>query len=143
MQSTVLEAMVRAVDSVRETYGVSDYRWFDLRDSSTADPSIESHYGITRDDYSPKPAYDVYRGLIAELGGSAGAAPPRPRAASLVAKAGRCVAGHVKLTLARRSGRRVGAVTVHVGRRVPRLLAVSLPTGRARVRVLDRAVRGC
>jgi len=143
MQSAVLEAMVRAVEEVRETYGVSDYRWFDLRDSSTADPSIESHYGITRDDYSPKPAYGVYRDLIAELGGNAGSRSARTRAASLVARAGRCVAGRVKLTLARRSGRRVGAVTVRVARRVPRLLAVSLPAGRARVKVLDRHPKAC
>jgi len=142
MQADVLEAMVRAVDAVRAAYGVSDYRWFDLRDSSTADESIESHYGITRDDYTPKPAYGVYRDLIAELG--AGARPtPRLRSASLVARAGRCVAGRVKVAVTRRSGRKVAAFTVRVRRRVPHVLALSLPSGRARAHVLRKRPGAC
>jgi len=64
LQSQTLDAMVRSVNAIRATYGITDYRWFDLRDSSSADPSIESQYGITRDDYSPKPAFDTYRNLI-------------------------------------------------------------------------------
>jgi len=64
LQSQVLEAMVSSVDAIRATYGITDYRWFDLRDSSSADPSLESQYGITRDDYSPKPAFETYRQLI-------------------------------------------------------------------------------
>ena len=72
LQSRTLAAMVRAADSVRGTYGVTDYRWFDLRDSSSADPSIESRYGITRDDYSRKPAFATYRDLIARYGARSG-----------------------------------------------------------------------
>jgi hypothetical protein len=68
MQQTVLRAAVRAVAAARATYGVTDYRWFDLRDADTADTSFESHYGLTRDDYSPKPAFFTYRDLIARLG---------------------------------------------------------------------------
>jgi hypothetical protein len=68
MQRTVLRAAVRAVAAARRSYGVTDYRWFDLRDAHTADPSFESHYGLTRDDYSPKPAFFTYRDLIARLG---------------------------------------------------------------------------
>jgi hypothetical protein len=68
MQQTVLRAAVRAVAAARAKYGVTDYRWFDLRDADTADPSFESHYGLTRDDYSPKPAFFTYRDLIARLG---------------------------------------------------------------------------
>ena len=158
MQTAVLEAMVRAVDAVRGTYGVSDYRWFDLRDSSTADSSLESHYGITRDDYSPKPAYNAYRDLIAELGSGASAT-----AMSASAEAG-CISGPVRLPLSRRAGERMTAVTVQVGGRVlktlkraPRTLALSLPSGRSaitlrarvraagrqRVRVQRRDLRVC
>jgi hypothetical protein len=68
MQQTVLRAAVQAVAAARAEYGVTDYRWFDLRDANTADPSFESHYGLTRDDYSPKPAFFTYRDLIARLG---------------------------------------------------------------------------
>jgi hypothetical protein len=68
MQRTVLRAAVRAVAASRATYGVTDYRWFDLRDANTADTSFESHYGLTHDDYSPKPAFFTYRDLIARLG---------------------------------------------------------------------------
>jgi hypothetical protein len=67
-QRTVLRAAVGAVADARATYGVTDYRWFDLRDADTTEPSFESHYGITRDDYSPKPAFFTYRDLIARLG---------------------------------------------------------------------------
>jgi hypothetical protein len=132
MQSAVLDAMVRAVDAVRATYGVSDYRWFDLRDSSTADRSLESHYGITRDDYTPKPAYGTYRGLIAELG--TGGTGTR----SVLARAASCVPSRVKLALTRRAGEKMTALTVNVGRSVvktarrravPRVVALSLPSG--------------
>ena len=67
-QRTVLRAVVRAVAAARREYGVSDYRWFALRDADTAARSFESHYGLTRDDYSPKPALSAYRDLIAQLG---------------------------------------------------------------------------
>jgi hypothetical protein len=43
-----------------------------LRDGSSADPSIESRYGITRDDYSRKPAFATYRDLIARYGARRG-----------------------------------------------------------------------
>jgi hypothetical protein len=68
MQQTVLRTAVRTVAAARATYGVTDYRWFDLRDADTAHTSFESHYGLTRDDYSPKPAFFTYRDLIARLG---------------------------------------------------------------------------
>jgi hypothetical protein len=68
MQQTVLRAAVETVVAARATYGVTDYRWFDLRDANTTDSSFESHYGLTRDDYSPKPAFLTYRDLIARHG---------------------------------------------------------------------------
>ena len=78
LQSKVLDAMVRSVHAIRATYGVSDYRWSALRDSSSVDQSIESQYGITRDDYSPKHAFATYRHLVARYS-SAVAAPPSRR----------------------------------------------------------------
>jgi hypothetical protein len=68
MQRTVLRAAVRAVSAARARYRITDYRWFDLRDADSGDASFESHYGLTRDDYSPKAAFVTYRNLIARLG---------------------------------------------------------------------------
>jgi hypothetical protein len=66
-QQTVMRATVQAIADTREAYGVTDYRWFDLRDADSSG-SFESQYGITRDDYSPKAAFVTYRDLIAKLG---------------------------------------------------------------------------
>jgi hypothetical protein len=68
MQQTVMRATVQAIADTGEAYGVTDYRWFDLRDADSATTSFESQYGITRDDYSPKAAFFTYRDLIAKLG---------------------------------------------------------------------------
>jgi hypothetical protein len=68
MQRTVMRATVQAIADTRETYGVTDYRWFDLRDADSGATSFESRYGITRDDYSPKAAFFTFRDLIARLG---------------------------------------------------------------------------
>lgn len=66
-QSAVLRAAVRAVSDYRSTYNVSDYRWFDLRDADTASASFEDQYGLLTDTYTAKPAFAVYRALVAAL----------------------------------------------------------------------------
>ena len=64
MQRTVMRSVIRTVVRYRRRYGVTDFRWFDLRDADSSNPSFESQYGLTRDDYSPKPAFFTYRQLI-------------------------------------------------------------------------------
>jgi len=59
-----MEQMVGAVNDFRGTYNVTDYRWFDLRDHNSSGPNFQQHYGLLRDDYSPKPAFGVYRALV-------------------------------------------------------------------------------
>jgi hypothetical protein len=66
-QVMAMEEMVGAVNEFRGTYHVTDYRWFDLRDHRTSSPNFQQQYGILRDDYTPKPAFDVYDGLVEEL----------------------------------------------------------------------------
>ena len=66
-QVVAMQQMVGAVNDFRGNYNVSDYRWFDLRDHATSSGNFQHHYGILNDDYTPKPAFDVYRGLVAEL----------------------------------------------------------------------------
>jgi hypothetical protein len=67
VQETALRTAVTAVDSVRGTFNVTAYRWFDLRDADSAGESFESRYGLLNDDYTPKPAFAAYRRLVAEL----------------------------------------------------------------------------
>lgn len=137
LQAQVLDAMVRAVDGVRARYGVSDYRWFDLRDSSSADASIESQYGITRDDYSPKPAFATYRDLVARGGG--GAADT-----AIVAAAASCQASPVRVAVPRWRSRQIRSLVVQQGKKVvkrvrnkhvPRSVRVKLRSGRASLRL--------
>ena len=71
-QAEVLELMVRAVHDFRGTYNVTDYRWFNLRDGDTASPLLFQHFGLIESDYEPKPAFDVYRRLVARAGSAAG-----------------------------------------------------------------------
>jgi hypothetical protein len=134
LQSQVLVAMVRSVDAIRATYGVTDYRWFDLRDSSSADPSIESQYGITRDDYSPKAAFATYRDLIASH--SIGGAPP--------ASAANCRRSPVAVSVPQSKGRGLTSLAVNVGdkvvmrmrrSRMPRAVRISMRSGRAAVKL--------
>ena len=136
LQSQILDAMVRSVDALRATYGVTDYRWFDLRDSSSADPSIESQYGITRDDYSPKPAFATYRDLVGRYGGGGAGAP--------VATAADCRPSPVKVSVPRWRSRRLTSLVVHVGNkvvkrvrrsRIPRSLRISMRSGRSVVKL--------
>jgi hypothetical protein len=74
-QSSALEEMIRAVHDARGTYNVTDHRWFDLRDAdSGSGANFQQQYGLMRDDYTPKPAFDTYRRLVDEL---AFTGPPR------------------------------------------------------------------
>ena len=69
-QVIALEQMVGAVNEFRGTFNVTDYRWFDLRDHDTSSLNFQHHYGLLNDDYTPKPAFDIYRGLIDQFSGS-------------------------------------------------------------------------
>ena len=67
-QAAALDDMVRSAASVAGTYGVTDYRWFNLRDNRTGSPGIFDTTGLLRDDYSQKPAFRRFRELVASLG---------------------------------------------------------------------------
>jgi hypothetical protein len=77
-QRAALETMVGVVAEYRATYGVSDYRWFDLRDSDTSSPNFQQQYGLMTDSYEPKPAYASWRQLVRDLSvrGTEAAPPP-------------------------------------------------------------------
>lgn len=67
-QTRYLRAMVTAAHDFRRNYGVTDYRWFSLRDADSASANIQQRYGIADDDYAPKPAFRAYRDLIRRFG---------------------------------------------------------------------------
>ena len=67
-QAAAMDEMVRAVHDHRQRYNVTSYNWFDLRDSDSSDPNFGQQFGIMTDDYTPKPAFALYRGLIEQLG---------------------------------------------------------------------------
>jgi hypothetical protein len=81
-QASALQELVQAAHDYSGTFGITDYRWFNLRDSSSTGPAVLvgptfSSDGLLRDDYSGKPSFDAYRQLIASLG----AKTPKPRRA--------------------------------------------------------------
>ena len=67
-QVRFLRRFVRTADRYRGTYGLESLNWFGLRDNDSSAPGFQSHYGLLRDDYSPKPAFAVFRRLVRRLG---------------------------------------------------------------------------
>ncbi len=72
-QASALDELVRAAHAFSATFDITDYRWFNLRDSILAPPAgttrpVFAFDGLLRADYSAKPAFATYRGLIARYG---------------------------------------------------------------------------
>ena len=67
-QARRLRRMVRAVHEYRGRFGVTDYRWFNLRDADSGSEVLFQHFGLLESDYDAKPAFDEYRSLIRALG---------------------------------------------------------------------------
>lgn len=67
-QERALNGFMRTLNRYRGTYNVREVFWFGLRDNDSSGPTPQSHYGLLRDDYSPKPAFGAYRRIIRELG---------------------------------------------------------------------------
>jgi hypothetical protein len=89
-QRQALRSTIAAVRRYSGQLGVSDYRWFNLRDNNSGGPDLFDSVGLLRDDYSPKPAFSGLRRWIERVG--ADAEPIRSchgRAATLVGTPGR------------------------------------------------------
>jgi hypothetical protein len=67
-QLSALRLMINAASDFRGTYNITDYRWFDLRDHDSSSLNFQHHYGLLRDDYTPKPAFAAYGRLVSSLG---------------------------------------------------------------------------
>jgi hypothetical protein len=71
-QAEATGAFARAAHRYRGTYNISDFRFFGLRDNNSDGPTFQQHFGLLRDDYSEKPAFEVYRRAVARYGACGG-----------------------------------------------------------------------
>lgn len=72
-QAAALRQLVQAANDYSGTFNITDYRWFNLRDSNSSPPGslvgpLFSSDGLLRSDYTRKPSFAVYRQMIAKLG---------------------------------------------------------------------------
>ena len=82
-QAAALSELVTAAHAYSGTFGITDYRWFNLRDSTSSGPETLvgptfASDGLLRDDYSAKPSFAAYRALIAQLGARTVTKTPKP-----------------------------------------------------------------
>jgi len=78
LQARRVAELVKAANNYRGTYGITDFRFFGLRDNNSAGPDFQSFFGLLRDDYSEKPAFEVYRSLVARYGAIGPSTGSRP-----------------------------------------------------------------
>ncbi|MFJ7904548.1 hypothetical protein ACIQ6V_29380 [Streptomyces sp. NPDC096198] len=67
-QAETLETVVRTVEALSADLNIDAYSFFALRDADSAGNKLFHRFGLLRDDYTPKAAFDTYRRLIGELG---------------------------------------------------------------------------
>ncbi|NUR30786.1 MAG: hypothetical protein HOV83_33870 [Catenulispora sp.] len=60
-QAEVLRAILDTVTGLSAQLAISGYSHFGLRDADTAGSTLFHHFGLLHDDYTPKPAFAVYR----------------------------------------------------------------------------------
>ncbi|MDQ2737995.1 MAG: hypothetical protein M3Y35_05085 [Actinomycetota bacterium] len=66
-QAEVIEIVIGVAAAVAKPLRLSGYTHFSLRDADSAQQGLFHQFGLTRDDYIPKPALDTYRLLINQL----------------------------------------------------------------------------
>ncbi|MFJ5229379.1 hypothetical protein ACIQBJ_05700 [Kitasatospora sp. NPDC088391] len=67
-QARALATVIREVARRAAELNLDGYTLFALRDADSSGDRLFHHFGLLRDDHTPKPAFAVYRDLIAELG---------------------------------------------------------------------------
>lgn len=77
-----LRSTLKSVHRYSGTLGISDYRYFNLRDNNSAGTDLFDAVGVLRDDYSTKPASGVLRRAISRFGERLGASSRSARRAA-------------------------------------------------------------
>ena len=67
-QAITLETIVNTIYQHRTVFNVTHYEHHALRDADSTKTELFYQFGLMCDDYTPKPAFNVYRHLIADLG---------------------------------------------------------------------------
>ena len=67
-QRSALDSTIRDVHRWSGTLGVSDYRYFNLRDNVSGGTGLFDSIGLLRDDYSRKPAFATFRRAVRSFG---------------------------------------------------------------------------
>jgi len=67
-QAQDLTSTVDDVYRYSSTFGVTDYRYFNLRDNVPDGTDLFDDVGLLRSDYTQKPAFSTYRNAIATYG---------------------------------------------------------------------------
>ena len=67
-QRATLRQIVTTVHGAARSFGVTDLRWFNLRDNLSSSATFAETSGLLTDRYRRKPAFSAYRGLIARYG---------------------------------------------------------------------------
>ncbi|WP_371675008.1 hypothetical protein [Streptomyces sp. NBC_01276] len=66
-QAEVVETLLGVVAARAGELGLSGYTHFALRDADSAGPDLFHRFGLTTDDYTPKPAFETMRRLVERL----------------------------------------------------------------------------
>jgi hypothetical protein len=67
-QAEAVELVIRTIHEHCKQFNITHYEHFALRDANSSNPDLLSQFGLLYDDYHPKPAFERYCQLIAELG---------------------------------------------------------------------------
>jgi hypothetical protein len=93
-QGSELRDTVEKVHAYSGTLGVTDYRYFNLRDNDSQGTGMFDTDGVLRDDYSPKPSFAALRDRIVADGVVQAAAPSPPRTVRRAHRRARARARH-------------------------------------------------
>ena len=69
-QTTAMGSEIQAIYAARVSDNVTNVRWFDLRDATSASPDPADQYGLMTDTYSPKPAFGAFAQLVSQMSSS-------------------------------------------------------------------------
>jgi hypothetical protein len=66
-QAGVLRTVIEVIARTAGPLGITGYRHFALRDARSAGDGLLCQFGLMTDDYTPKPAFGLYRDLISRF----------------------------------------------------------------------------